>query len=408
MAKLTKRTVDSSPPKVSEYFVWDDAIPSFGLRVLPASSRYPNGTKTFILQYRNKYGDTRRLKLGRMGQITPDKARELAKEHLAAIASGHDPQEEKRQQKEAINVNQLSEMYMDKHARQRKRPRSIKSDETLLRLHILPVIGSKKVDAITRKDIVNLHHKMKDTPGAANRTLALISKMFNLAEKWEIRPDHTNPCLHVEKYDENQLERYLSETEFAELSDVLTESERTGTESPSVIAAIRLLIFTGARVSEILNLEWSQVDFTSRCLRLTATNTKEKKKKTIQLPPAALEVINSIERQDDSPWVITGKVPGNPLVNIRKPWGRIRKRASLNDVRLHDLRHSFASVAVSSGMSLPMIGALLGHTQSQTTQRYAHLADDPMKDAVNTIGNTIDAAMKRNEGEVIDMADHRK
>ena len=233
---------------------------------------------------------------------------------------------------------------------------------------------------------------MRETPGAANRTLSLISKMLNLAEKWGLRPDHSNPSRHVERYAERNLERFLSAEEMGRLGDALTKAERTQTELPSAIAALRLLAFTGCRLSEILTLRWDQVDLERTCIRLTESKTGAK---VVYLSPPAIEVLNGIERSDTNIWVIAGAKPGAHLVNLRKPWHRLRARAGLDDVRLHDLRHSFASVGAARGLSLPMIGALLGHRQSKTTERYAHLADDPLRAANNAIGAHIADAMNQ-------------
>ena len=215
---------------------------------------------------------------------------------------------------------------------------------------------------------------------------------MNVAEKWGLRPDNTNPCRHVDKYPERKSRRFLSEAELAQLAQALADIEQTGTEMRSAIAAIRLLVFSGARLSEILTLRWEYVDIEGQCLRLPDSKTGAKE---IYLPPAALEVISDLEQQDGNPYVIVGKKPGSHLVNLQKPWRRIRRKAGLTDLRTHDLRHSFASMAVAGGLSLPVIGALLGHTQAATTQRYAHLAADPLKQAANLTGNRIAAAMGR-------------
>ena len=294
----------------------------------------------------------------------------------------------------------LAERYMAEHARPKKRPSSARTDASNLRIHVLPALGRKRVAVVTRADIADLHHAMRETPGAANRTLALVSKMMNLAEKWGLRPDASNPCRHVERYRERKMERFLATEELARLGTVLSEAERTATELPSVIAAIRLLIFTGARLGEILNLQWRDVDIKRACLRLPESKTGAK---VIHLNAPALEVLNGLERSEHNPWVIAGREPEKPLVNLRKPWHRIRKAAEIEDMRLHDLRHSFASVGVAGGLSLPMIGALLGHAQPATTVRYAHLAADPLKQAVDLIGERIAAAMKGGRGEVVEL-----
>lgn len=231
---------------------------------------------------------------------------------------------------------------------------------------------------------------MRTTPGAANRTLALLSKMFNLAEKWGLRPDGSNPCRHVERYRERKLERFLSNAELARLGAVLNEAERTRTESPSAIAAVRLLLFTGCRLSEILTLCWQHVDLEQGVLRLPESKTGAK---VVYLPPAALEVLQGIDRVEGNSYVVVGAKPGAHLVNLTKPWHRIRAKAGLDDVRIHDLRHSFASMAAAGGLSLPIIGALLGHTQAATTQRYAHLAANPLKQASELTGKRIADAL---------------
>ncbi len=393
MTKLTNRTVAAIKPGDPDLFVWDDELPGFGLRVKPS------GVKSYILQYRNQHNVSRRYTLGRHGVIGPEKARVKAKSLLARVQDGADPATLRRAAREAPTVADLADRYLTEHAEMKKRPRSVASDKTLLRLHVLPALGRKKVAALSRADVTLLHHSLRETPGAANRALALVSKMLNLAEKWGLRPDGSNPCRHVDRYPERKMERFLSIDELGRLGAVLAEAERTATELTSVIAAIRLLMFTGARLGEILDLEWEQVDFERSYLRLLESKTGAK---VIHLSAPALEILNGIER-DGSPWVISGREPNKPLVNLRKPWHRIRAKAGLEGVRLHDLRHSFASVGAAGGLSLPMIGALLGHTQAATTQRYAHLAADPLKQAADMIGERIRAAMNGKSGEVVEL-----
>jgi integrase len=256
---------------------------------------------------------------------------------------------------------------------------------------------------VTRADVQGLHHGMKDTPYHANRTLALLSKMMNLAERWGIRPDGTNPCRHVERYREKKRQRYLSAVELAELGQVLAKVERERVEWHSVVPALRLLIFTGARVSEILTLRWEWLDFERRCLNLPDSKTGAK---VIHLNAPALKVLADLERDGENPHVIRGRLPGTYLVNLKDPWRRIRKRAKIPDVRVHDLRHPFAAVAAGAGSSLPIIGALLGHTQPQTTQRYAHLSADPLKAAAEAVGARIAAAMapkRTGRGKVVEL-----
>lgn len=384
MGKLTKKAIDAlQHTPESEFFVWDDSLPGFGVRVLPS------GYKSWQLQYKRS-GRTRRMSLGACNVLTPEQARKKASELLGELAQGGDPAKKRAQLHQAPNMRTLSGMYLERHA-PKKKESSLRNDRSMLQNIILPALGSLKVTEVDRADIARLHHSLRSTPYQANRCLALLSKLFNLAEKWGLRPDNTNPTRHVEKYREQPRRRYLSGDELARLGRALAEAEVDNKESPFVVAAIRLLLFTGARVNEILTLRWDSVDLEGACLHLHDSKTGQK---DVMLNAPALEVLANLPRIDLNPFVIVGKQPGSHWVNLSKPWQRIRSRAGLGDVRIHDLRHSFASVAVSSGMGLPIVGALLGHRESSTTQRYAHLAADPLKLASEEISQKIADAMK--------------
>ena len=229
-----------------------------------------------------------------------------------------------------------------------------------------------------------LHQDMQATPYQANRTLAVLSKMFNLAELWGMRPDGSNPCRHVKRYKERKRERFLSDTEYARLGSALRDAEVS--ETPSSVAAIRLLMLTGCRLSEILTLRWDCVDLDVGRLNLRDSKSGAK---IVHLGEPAIEVLRGVHRVDGNPWVIAGRRRGGHLTDLQTPWRRIRARAGLDDVRIHDLRHSFASGGLLVGEGLPMIGKLLGHTQVQTTARYAHLAADPVKAAADRISERI-------------------
>ena len=259
-----------------------------------------------------------------------------------------------------------------------------------VKAYINPRIGTLKVSEITRPDIARLHHDLRFAPVQANRCLQFLSKAFNLAEVWGLRPDGSNPCRHVKKYKEKKRERYLSPAELGRLGKILRQCEQEGIESRSAINALRLLIFTGCRLSEIMTLRWEFVDFEGGALHLPDTKTGAK---TVHLGAPALEALAGIERLDGNPWVITGKLPCSHLTDLQPPWQRIRKRAGIADVRVHDLRHSFASVAVAAGQGLPMIGKMLGHSQVQTTARYAHLAADPVKRATDDMSASLKRAL---------------
>lgn len=385
--KLTKRVIDSLTytRKSGAQCVWDDDLAGFGVRV------YPTGRKSFVVAYRVE-GRQRFHTLGKVGELTVHEARTQAMEVLSSVRRGGDPSGDRIAYRQAPTMTDLSERYMRQHARPRKKPFGIENDERTWRKHVLPRLGKKKVADVTRADVFQLHSEMGErTPIQANRTIALLSKAFNLCEIWGWRPDGSNPVRHVPRFPENQRERFLSEAELLRLAQALNEAERLQLEEPASIAAIRLILLTGCRSGEIKGLRWSEVDFQRRCLRLADSKTG---RKTIYLSSGALQVLSDIERVPDNPYVIVGAKPGSHLVGLSRPWFRIRKRAGLDDVRLHDLRHTYASVGAGIGLSLPMIGNLLGHTVPATTQRYAHLAAHPMLEASERIGATLDAAMR--------------
>lgn len=389
--KLTKRLIDQTEyhGRVgTAHYLWDDQLPGFGVRL------YPSGRKSFVLRYRAR-GQQRSYTLGRFGELTLQEARDEALEQLRIIRNGGDPAAERKSYHQAPTVADLAERFMDEHARLKKKPKSIRGDERNWRLHVLPRLGRRKVVDITRADVSALHAELSEKPYLANRVLALLSKAFNLAEVWGWRPDGSNPCRHIERYRERRRERYLTREELTRLSSVLSQAEYEGSESQETLLAIRLLILTGCRVGEILGLRWDEVDFDRSVLRLSDSKTGQK---TVPLNSAALQLLAGTERPDDNPYVIRGAKPGQPLTTLCRPWFRIRERAGLEDVRLHDLRHSFASVGAELGLSLPIIGKLLGHRHSATTERYAHLADDPLRQATEAVGVRIASLLNAGPG----------
>jgi integrase len=258
-------------------------------------------------------------------------------------------------------------------------------------LFINPELGHHRISDLARSDIGGFHSRLAKIPYQANRALGVLSKMMNLAEEWGLRADGSNPCRHVKKYREQKRERYLSLEELQRLGQTLTNAQKRKSEDQFVLAAIGLLILTGARLGEILSLKWDHIDFAQGILRLPESKTGAK---VIYLNTSAAQLLRAIPRLDQNPYVIAGKNPDAHLVELQKPWRRLRAEAGLNDVRIHDLRHSFAAIAAGAGMSLPMIGKLLGHSQPVTTARYAHLAADPMRAAAELVGAKIAAAIK--------------
>ena len=379
---LTKRVVDATAPSDDDVFRWDDEIRGFGLRVRP------NGLKVYVLQYRNGGGRSRRVALGQHGPLTAEAARQIALAHRARIAAGADPAAERAERRASETVDAFADRYLSQHAEPHKKPVSVLNDRMIIARYIRPAIGTLQLAEVTCADITKLHQSMRATPYLANRCLALLSTMLHLAERWGTRPDGSSPCRHVQKYTERRRQRFLSSAELARLGKTLAAVERENVEHRSVAPAVRLLILTGARRGEVLGLRWQHVNWERQCLDLPDSKTGPK---TVHLNPPALEVLSALadQRADGSEWVLPGRNAEKPLIGLPHAWERIRKRAGLDDVRLHDLRHSFASVAAAQHTSLPVIGALLGHTQPSTTARYAHLAADPLKEAATRIGNEL-------------------
>jgi len=382
--KLTKRFIEGIEPEEKERFFWDSEIEGFGLRV------FPSGRKSYVVQYRNEVGRTRRLTLGPQGRLTPGEARKLARLRLASVAHGEDPSAERQSRRRSVSVAEFAERFMEQHASVKTKPSSQEAYRYWLERFILPALGTIPLNQVSREDVSQLHHRLRGHPTQANRVRALLHNMFNVAESWGLRPESSNPARRVPRFSEGKRERYLSEEEFARLGGVLDEAEREGRISPLAILAIRLLALTGARKGEVLGLKWREVDFQRRCLRLEDSKTGPK---VIPLGSAALALLSRAPRVEGNPHVLAGKGPGEAYRGLQGPWETIRKRAGLADVRIHDLRHSYASVGVGAGMGLPIVGAILGHRLPSTTARYAHLSNDPLQRAAEQITTTIAEAM---------------
>ncbi len=383
MAKLqrrtiSKRTVDGLSAGDKDAVFWDRELPGFGVRV------YPSGAKVYVVQCRAE-GKSRRITLGRHGVISADQARRKAALAIARIKGGEAPEPAPA---DKVTVSALGERYLKEYVAVHCKPSSAKVYRRVLDKFILPVYGDLAVEAVEREHVSALHYRLRDIPYQANRVLDIESKLFNLAELWGLRREGGNPCRFVRKYKERKRERFLSDEEFRRLGEVLNEMEATGSVSAYAAAAIRLLMLTGCRRNEIVTLRWEDVDLEAGELRLPDGKTGAR---LVPLSPTAAEVLSRLPRRTDNPWVIPGSKPGAHLADLQPPWERVRKCAGLDDVRIHDLRHSFASRALALGESLPMIGKLLGHTQVETTARYAHLARDSVKASASRIAGSIGA-----------------
>jgi integrase len=389
---LTKRTVDALQPGAT---AWDAAVRGFGVR------RQAGEDRTFYVKFRVGRGRSARQRWYKIGvhgsPWTVETARTEAKRVLGDVARGLDPAATRDEAKAAITLEAFASRYLAEHAEPRKKASSIEMDRLNLRVHVLPALGKHLLANITRADVAKFMHDMRGTPGAANRCCALLSKMMNLAEKWGARPDGTNPCRHVEKYPEHKRKRFLSPAELAALGAAL-EALDTGTGvARYFVALVRLLIFTGSRLDEIRTARWEWFDENDGVLRLPDSKTGAK---SIMIPAPALAVLAELPRVDGNPYIIAG-IGAKPLVNAWAHWSELREKAGLTDVRMHDLRHTFASTGAASNMSLSILGALLGHSRAETTQRYAHLATDPLKAAADRIGSALEAAMNSKDRKVV-------
>ena len=408
--KIMKRTVDDAKVGERDYFLWDTELKGFGLKVTPA------GNRIYVVQYRTggRGSPTRRFTIGKHGAPwTPDKARTEAKRILGSIADGNDPQTVKAAERVAMTVNELCALYL-KDGFEDKKATTIATDKGRIKRHIKPLLGRKRVKDLTPNDIrrfmsdvakgktavtakTGKHGLARVTggKGTASRTVGLLGGILSFAVDEGVRPD--NPAIGIKRYPDSKGERFLSTAELARLGETLGNLE--GTEALAV-PAIRLLIMTGCRKNEILSLKWSEVDFSIGCLRLADSKTGQK---IVMLGAPALQTLASLSKQEVSDYVFPAMKGNKHYVGLPKAWERIRKQAELDDVRLHDLRHSFASVGAGAGMGLQVVGKLLGHKDPKTTARYSHIADDPARAAADRISETIAAAMNGEaEAEVVE------
>lgn len=405
---ITKTAVDAlkcSPSKDRE-ILWDTKLRGFGV------AAFRNGGKFYLVQYR-QHGRSRRSRIGEHGKITPDEARTLAKAMLGDATTGADPIEERRKARAVPTFANIADEFLRLHVTAKRKVRTADEYARILKSDVYPTLGSKRIVDVRRADVARMHAGLAIKPYQANRAVALVSAIWNWAAKRDEVSFADNPAKGLERFEERSRERFLTSEELARLGEVLREAETVGLPysvdetktnakhapkaenrrtklDPFAVAAIRLLILTGARLREILDAQWLQVDFERGVLFLADSKTG---RKPIYLSAAALEVLASIPRMKGNPHIIAGSSEGEPRADLKRPWGAIRKAAGLDGVRIHDLRHSFASFGAGASLGLPIIGKLLGHSQPQTTARYAHLDADPLRRAANTIGNTIAGAM---------------
>ena len=377
--KLTKRIVERLKAEGKDAIFWDRDLAGFGVRV------HTTGRKLYIVQSRGPAG-LKRVTLGRVGNEPIDKHRREAAVVIDRIKRGEDAIPSKPTPEPT--VADLAERCLEKYVAVRCRPRTAKNYRLAIQHHILPALGKKALKDVGPKDVTALHHKLRDTPAAANQAMWVLSKMFALAENWGMVPSGRRPTRYVRQYRETSRERFLTPEEYRHLGATLTRLEAEGSMMPSAVAAIRLLMLTGCRSDEILTLKWDDVDRTARVLRLRDSKTGPR---MVPLTGPVLKVLDGIERAEDVPWVLRGAKPGSRLACLSYHWRRIKQETGLRDVRVHDLRHSYASRALALGEGLPAIGRLLGHVRVGTTAKYAHLVRDAEKTAAARTGDSIAA-----------------
>ena len=416
VTKLTKRNVDALTPSDATYLARDADLKGFACRVTTT------GAKSWVVAYRPAPGGRgvreKVATLGGVTQLTPDQARKVAAEMLARVRLGADPAAERAERRKALTVGDLLDLFDTQYVATMVKPGTAVSHrialEALRRAH-----GGLKAEALTRAKVAALHARMADRPYAANRAVAVWGKVFTWAASRGLVPEGHNPTKGLQKYREQGRERYLTREELTRLGAALAQGETEGLPydvdetkpkakhapkaenrrvklDPFAVAAVRLLILTGARLREILNAQWSQVDLERGVIFLANSKTG---RKPIYLSAAAQAVLTNLPRVAGNPHVIAGAKDGAPRADLKKPWAAVTRAARLEGVRLHDLRHSFASFGAGASFGLPIIGKLLGHTQAATTARYAHLDADPLRRAADTIGATIAAAMEGKSDE---------
>jgi len=425
--KLTKRAIDAAKPGRADYFVWDSEVTGFGLRVYQPTGRYPAGRRIFVYKCRLGRGadaDQRRIVIGEYGPLTVEQARREAQRMAGEVAAGRDPgatrNDRRSAQRAAREAPTVATLGPDFLADVRARRKATTADEytRAWEKHIVPALGSLKVANVTPAHVAKLHRSMSKTPYMANRVLALLGVFFTFAEQQASRPRGTNPAHEVEFYPEDARERFLTAEELSSLGVALQRALSAGLPpaphrrrerkkgktakhrpksadtpnpaDPFAVAAIRFLLLSGWRKSEVLTLKWSFLDLERGIATLPDTKTRRSVR---PLGADALALLASLPRVEGSPYVFpesTGDARApQPLGGVRRLWDAVRAEAELGDVRLHDLRHSTASVAASRGVPLQVVGKLLGHADATTTQRYAHLWDDPVQAAANDVSAEI-------------------
>lgn len=397
---LTQNFVKKTkPPVKGRETYWDDKTPGLGLRVAAT------GKMSYVVDFRTKSGRQRRLVIGDANLIPLVEARKIAVSISVDVAEGRDPAQERRDEKRRVRyarVNLLCDRFLEEHAKIHKKAKSAYEDERQIEKYIRKAFGKKVIEEVEFEDIQRFHSGFADRPFLANRLVALLSAMFSFAERVGLRERGLNPCRGIRKYPEQAAHRDLSPDEYYRLACALKEFEPVYYDA---VDAIRLLILTGCRRNEILHLSWPEVDLEAGWLALADSKTGAR---AVPLNSQAVAVLKRRRKRakKNVRWVFpSSRDSSKPVYDIKKPWmghkrksGRvegIREKADLSDLRLHHLRHAFASVGSDIGLSELQVADILGHRGGTTTRRYARLTQHPSKMAVQAIGDEIEKAMNK-------------
>jgi integrase len=392
--KLTDIIVKRLPVPAAGYEItWDAQVAGFGARVTAG------GARSFILNYRTRIGRMRRFTIGTFPSWSTGAARDESRKLKTAIDRGGDPLGELKAGRAAPTVSDLCDRFIAEHL-PRKRSSTQRTYQPQIDNVIRPALGGLKVAEVTFSDIDGLHRKItaRGTAYRANRVIALLSRMFSMAIKWRMRAD--NPVKGIERNQEQKRQRYLTGAELTRLTTALAEMRDQGAAN-----AVRLLLLTGARRGELLAARWGDIDLDAGIWVKPGATTKQKTTHRVPLSAAACRLLAEMRAQDGGEWLFPNPQGDGARPDIRAAWEALRKAANIPDVRTHDLRHSYASILASAGLSLPIIGALLGHTQASTTLRYAHLLDDPLRQATERAAAVITG---KSPAEVVPLSDRRR
>ena len=373
--RISDKLVNALPTPISgSKITYDDRIYGFGVRVTTS------GKKAFILNYRFK-GRERRITIGQYPTWKIPAARKQAQEFKLKIANGIDPLEKRRSEYSSPTVSEMWERY-EKDYLSKLTIRSQQDQASMFKKSVLPKMGATKVSDVTFSDCERLHrHLTKDRPIRANRVIEVLRRNFNLAIRWGWID--RNPAVGIERNPETKRERYLDKDEISRLLVALdNHKQRTSCD------ALKFILFTGCRRGEALNARWDQFDHDLRIWTKPAATTKQRRLHRVPVSLAVTDILNKRRKATNSEYVFESK-DDKPITDVKKTWASLLVSANIQNARIHDLRHTFASIAVSQGQSLPIIGAMLGHTQTQTTARYAHLFDDPLIRAAEAVSLTI-------------------